>query len=305
MTDKTKKKKKFSFDKTWIIDKSIELGIFVLGFLIALWIDGVRSDNEVKQLKEHYMEIVKNDLDKDLANYEMAYEHDSIRAEGCDYILGWLLKRQSAEFHSFGIVKQNSNGSAGPGFEYDQTGSFNGGDTIQIIAENKGWMLDTSGYWLNRKMIKKIDSDFTLFASNSGDSVKSKIEFYAYYVDETKSIFQHSTGFEGMISQNTSSFMNTTEIESRLSDYYNFGSYLNWLENYYRDNHYVHYNELRYTYGPTDLYRYLYLITEEQNNEMIRQLTLASIHAKKEKRYYLQTIKKNRDLFSLINEVDI
>ena len=297
-----KKKNRFSFDRTWVIDKSIELSIFVLGFLIALWIDGVRDDNQVKQLKEHYMEIVQGDLEKDLETYEVAYHHDSLRAEGCDYILSWLLKRQNSEFHSYGILKHSSPGRIGPGFDFEEGGEFVEKDTVEIIAEQKGWFLDSSGYWINKQIVKSIDNDFNWFSEEINDSVVAKIQRYAWYVDETKSVFQHTTGYEGLISQNTSSFLNTTEIESKLSDYYSFGAYLNWLENYYREHHYVKFNELRYTYGPTELFRFLYLLNNEQNNDLIRQLTLASIHAKKEKRYYIKAIKLNKGLRELIDK---
>lgn len=298
----TKKNKKFSFDRTWVLDKAIELSIFILGFLIALWIDGVRDDNQVKQLKEHYMEIVQGDLEKDLETYEKAYYHDSLRADGCDYILGWLLKRQNSEFHSYGILKHSTSGRIGPGFDFEEGGEFIESDTVEIIAEQKGWFLDSSGFWINKLIVKSIDNDFNWFSQEINDSVVAKIDRYAWYVDETKSVFQHRTGYEGLISQNTSSFLNTTEIESKLSDYYSFGSYLNWLENYYRDHHYVKFNELRYTYGPTDLFRFLYLINNEQNNDLIRQLTLASIHAKKEKRYYIKAINLNKGLSELIEK---
>jgi len=298
--EKTPKKKKFNIDRLWVIDKVIELSIFVLGFLIALWIDGVRADNDVKQLKEHYMEVVQTDLRKDLESYEFSYHHDSLRAEGCDYILGWLLKRQNSEFHSYGTPKHSTEGRIGPGFDFDEGGFFDEVDTLEIVAEKNGWFLDSSGYWINKQIVRSVNNEFNWFSSQITDSVKSKIEKYAWYVDETKSVFQHTTGYEGLISQNTSSFLNTTEIESKLSDYYSFGSYLNWLENYYRDNHYVKYNELRYAYGPKDLFKFLYLLTNEQNNLLIQQLTLASIHAKKEKTYYLKAIEMNKNLADYI-----
>lgn len=305
MSEEPKKKKRFNIDRTWLIDKAIELSIFVLGFVIALYIDDVRDTNQVKQLKEHYLEIVRADLEKDLEAYEVAYHHDSLRAEGCDYILQFLLKRQNSEFHSFGTLRHSSPGKIGPGFDFEEGGAFNQGDTIQIVAERKGWFLDTSGFWINKAIVKSVENKFNWFSEEITDSVKGKIEGYAYYVDETKSIFQHTTGYEGLMAQNTSSFLNTTEIESKLSDYYSFGSYLNWLENYYRDNHYPRFNELRYSFGEIDLFQFLYLLSNEQNNEMIRQLTLASIHAKKEKRYYVGAIEKNRALQDLIKEMKL
>ncbi|MCB9225365.1 MAG: hypothetical protein R2780_00505 [Crocinitomicaceae bacterium] len=305
MAEQTKKKKRFNFDRKWLIDKAIELSIFVLGFAIALYIDDVRDSNQVKKLKEHYMEIVKADLEQDLKNYEVAYHHDSLRAEGCDFILQYLLKRQNSEFHSFGTLRHASPGKIGPGFDFEAAGNFAQGDTIQIIAERNGWFLDTSGFWLNKAIVKSVENKFNWFSEEITDSVKSKIDGYAYYVDETKSVFQHTTGYKGLMAQNTSSFMNTTEIESQLSDYYSFGSYLNWLEDYYRDNHYPKFNELRYSFGQVDLFQFLYLLNNEQNNELIRQLTLASIHANKEKRYYLGAIEKNKALQELIKEAKL
>lgn len=303
MSEQPVKKKRFNFDRTWLIDKSIELSIFVLGFVIALYIDDVRDTNQVKQLKEHYMDIVSSDLEKDLEAYEFAYQHDSLRAEGCDYILKFLLKRQNSEFHSFGTLRHNTAGKIGPGFDFEEGGKFNQGDTLQIVAERNGWFLDTSGFWVNKAIVKSVENKFNWFSEEITDSVRAKIEAYAHYVDETKSIFQYTTGYKGLMAQNTSAFLKTTEIESRLSDYYSFGSYLNWLENYYRDNHYPKFNELRYSFGEIDLFQFLYLLSNEQNNEMIRQLTLASIHAKKEKRYYLVAIEKNKSLQSLIKDM--
>lgn len=305
MSEEKKPKNKFKVDRLWVIDKVIELSIFVLGFLIALWIDGVRDDNDVKQLKEHYMEVVSSDLRKDLERYEFSYKHDSLRAEGCDYILGWLLKRQNTEFHSYGTVKHTSEGRIGPGFDFDEGGLFKESDTVEIVAEKNGWFLDSSGYWINKQIIKGVSNEFNWFSSEITDSVKAKIDHYAYYVDETKSVFQHTTGYEGLMSQNTSSFLSTTEIESKLSDYYSFGSYLNWLEDYYRNNHYVQFNELRYTYGPKEFFKFLYLLTNEENNKLIQQLTLASIHAKKETAYYLKAIEMNRELAGFVEDSEI
>ncbi|UKN00989.1 hypothetical protein K6119_14735 [Paracrocinitomix mangrovi] len=306
MTDKkeNKKEKWFKVDKVWFLDKGIELTIFILGFLIAMYIDDVRDSRSVKQLKEHHMAIVKKDLDHDLINYQRAYEHDSLRAEGCDYILQFLIKRQNSEFHSYGTLRHNTAGRIGPGFDFDEGGEFKSGDTIQIVAEKKGWFLDTSGFWINRQIVSSVDNQFNWFSQEIGDSVKKKIEFYAFYVDETKSVFQHKTGYDGLISQNTSAFLSTTQIESELSDYYYFGNYLNWLENYYRDSHYPKFNELRYSFGKIDLFQFLYLLNNEQNNELIQQLTLASIHAKKEKRYYLGAMDKNRGIQKLIKSKD-
>lgn len=295
-----KKEKWFKVDKVWFVDKAIELTIFVLGFLIALYIDDVRDAKSVKQLKEHHMDIVQKDLEHDIKNYRIAYEHDSIRAEGCDYILNFLIKRQNSEFHSYGTLKHNSKGRIGPGFDFEEGIDFVSGDTIQIVAEKKGWFLDTSGYWINKQIVSSMDQQFNWFSKENGDSVKQKIEYYSFYVDETKSVFQHKTGYNGLIAQNTSSFLNTTQIESELSDYFYFGNYLNWLENYYRDNHYPKFNELRYSFGQIDLFQFLYLLSNEQNNELIQQLTLASIQAKKEKRYYLKAITINERIQDLI-----
>jgi hypothetical protein len=299
-----KKARKFKVDRVWIIDKSIELGIFVLGFLIALYIDDVRDANDVKQLKEHYMEIVKSDLEKDLATYENAYHHDSLRAIGCDYILQFLIKRQHSEFHSFASLKHNSKGKIGPGFDFDEGGEFTKGDTIQIVSEKKGWFLDTSGFWLNKQIVSNLNNEFDWFSQEINDSVKSKIQSFSFFLDETRSVFQHRTGYEGLIAQNTSSFLNTTEIETRLSDYYSFGAYLNWLEDFYRNSHYPSYNELRYTFGQISFFNFLYLLSNEQNNELIRQLTLASIHAKKETRFYINAISLNKELQQLIKNRD-
>ncbi len=299
------KKKTFKVDKTWIIDKVIELSIFVLGFLIALWIDGVREENDVKQLKQHYLSIVEFDLEQDHVLYNSAYQHDSIRADGCDYILTWLLKRQSSTFHSFGLIKNSVDGHIGPGFEFDKGIGFNKGDTLQIIAEKGDWFMSNSGDWVNKHFVKSLNNDFNWFSSEINDSVISKINDYAYFVDETKSVFQQTAGYEGLISQNTSSFLNTTEIETKLSNYYSKGSYLNWLENYYRDNHYVQYNTLRYTFGQTDFFRFLILINSEENNQLIRHLTIASIHARKEMKYYLDQIERNNNLLDLISKIDL
>lgn len=301
---KEKKDKKFKFDRIWVLDKTIELSIFVLGFLIALWIDGVRDDNQMNQLKEHYLEIVEYDLIQDQVSYEDAYRHDSIRADGCDYILYWLLKRQRSEFHSYGALIHPSSGMTGPGFDFEEGINFDQGDTIQIIDEKEDWILDTSGFWINQKIVKSVYNEFSWFSEEINDTVVNKIKEYSSYVDDTKSVFQQTKGYEGLISQNTSSFLNTTSIETELSNYYSFGAYLNWLENYYRDNHYGNFNELRYTYGQTDLFRFLYLIDDEQNNELIRQLTLASIHAKKEKRYYLEILAINKSLQELIEGIN-
>lgn len=305
MSDKPKKERKFKVDRVWFIDKAIELSIFVLGFVIALYIDDARDANNVKELKEHYLEIVEADLNKDLADYEFAYQHDSLRAEGCDFILSFLIKRQNSEFHSFGTLKHNSESRIGPGFDFDVGQLFNQGDTLQIVAEKDGWFLDTSGFWVNKQIIRSVDNTFDWFSEEINDSVRSRIEFYSHYVDETKSVFQHRTGYEGLMAQNTASFLKATNIESKLSDYYSDGSYLNWLEDYYRDNHYPHYNELRYSFGEVPLFQFLYLINNEQNNELIKQLTLASIHAKKEKRYYLKAIQMNKELKSAIKDTKL
>jgi hypothetical protein len=270
--------------------------------LIALYIDDVREANNIQQLKEHYMEIVKSDLEKDLEAYEHAYKHDSLRADGCNYILSFLIKRQHSEFHSFGSLKHDTESKIGPGFDFEQGGFFNKGDTIQIVSEKKGWYLDTSGFWLNRQIVENLDNEFDWFSQEINDSVKSKIESYSLYVDETRSVFQHRTGYEGLMSQNTSSFLNTTQIESTLSDYYSFGAYLNWLEDFYRNNHYPNYNELRFRFGSISLFQFLYLLNNEQNNDLIGQLTLASIHAKKEKKYYLKAIRMNKGLQQLIKD---
>lgn len=303
MTDETKKK--WRFDRTWIIDKAIELSIFVLGFLIALWIDDVRDQNDIKQLKRHYMAVVQFDLEQDHEKYSEAYRHDSIRAEACDYILDFLLRRQNADIHSMGLLKFESKARIGPGFDFEGGPQFMQGDTIMVIAEKKGWYLDTSGFWLNKQLVKDVENDFNWFSKSISDTVKNKIEGYTYYVDQTKSVFQKTTGYEGLIAQNTSSFMEATELETALSEYYSLGSYLNWLENYYRDNHYPNYNELRYTYGPTDLFQFLYTINNEENSRLIQQLTLASIHAKKEKVYYLKVLEMNEGIQDLIKNMDL
>lgn len=299
-----KKERKFKVDRVWFIDKSIELTIFVLGFLIALYIDGVRDENEVKQLKGHYMDIISSDLEKDLETYEMAYEHDSLRAEGCDFLLGYLMKRQNAEFHSFGEVKHNTEGRIGPGFDFDTEGQFNQGDTIQIVSEKKGWYLDTSGSWINKQIVKTLSNEFDWFSQEITDSIKKKIESYTVYVDETRSVFQHTTGYDGMMSRNTSSFLSSTTVETKLSDYYSFGKYTNWIEDYYRNNHYPAYNELRHSFGHSSLFQFLYKLNNEQNTELIRQLTLASLHARKEMKYYQKAMSMNRLIQQLIEDRD-
>lgn len=300
MSETPKKKKWYHFDRTWLLDKGIELSIFVLGFVIALWIDGVRDDNHVKKLKEHYMEIVVSDLKKDLGNYEEALYHDSMRAEGCDYILTWLLQRQSSDYHSFAVLKHETKGRTGPGFDFGERVQFMANDTIQIISEQSGWFQDTSGYWINKQLVKAMDRQFNWFSTEVDDSVQVKLERYSEFVDGTKSVFQHTTGYDGLMSQNTSSFLNTTTVESRLSDYYGFGEYLNWLEDYYRDKHFVEFTNLRYSYGEANMFRFLYLLNNEQNNELIQHLTVASIHAKKEIKYYRKAIAMNKGLQELI-----
>ncbi|MBD3636361.1 MAG: hypothetical protein HUJ25_03390 [Crocinitomicaceae bacterium] len=303
MTQNNKKKeKKFKVDRVWFIDKGIELSIFVLGFLIALYIDDVRDANNIKQLKEHYMHIVQSDLEKDVKSYENAYNHDSLRVDGCDFILKFLIKRQNSEFHSYGKLRHNSKGKIGPGFDFEDGRAYSAGDTIQIVAEKKGWFLDTSGYWVNKQIVSNLDNTFNWFSEEIDDSVRAKIDFYEHYLDETRSVFQHTTGYKGLMAQNTSAFLNTTTIESELSDYYSFGSYLNWLEDYYRDSHYPKFCELRYSFGDISFFQFLYLLNNEQNNELIRQLTLAGIHAKKEMRYYQKALKMNGGIQQLIKD---
>lgn len=305
-SDKTaadsKKERKFKVDRVWFIDKGIELSIFVLGFLIALYIDDVRDANDVKKLKEHYMHMVGADLEKDMKTYEYAYKHDSLRAEGCEYILGFLLKRQNSEYHSFGKLKHNSKGHIGPGFDFDKSGSFNEGDTILIVNEEKGWYLDTSGYWINKRIVNIVDNSFNWFSQEINDSVKSKILFYQEYLDVTKSVFQHTTGYKGLMSQNTSKFLNSIRIETELSDYYQYGSYVNWLEDFYRESHFHKYNDLRYSFGDVNFFEFLYKLNKEQNNELIRQLTIAKIHAEKEMGYYTNAMNLNKSIHQLIKD---
>ena len=303
MAEKSKKKeRKFKVDRVWFIDKGIELSIFVLGFLIALWIDGVRDENDVKQLKEHYLQMVRVDLEKDMEAYEYAYEHDSLRAEGCAFILEYLLKRQNSEYHSFGKLKHDAGGHIGPGFDFDERRNFGQGDTILIVNEEKGWYLDTSGYWINARIVMIVDNSFNWFSQEINDSVKSEIVFYQDYLDITKSVFQHTTGYEGLISQNTSKFMNSIEIESELSDYYQYGSYVNWLEDFYRESHFHKYNDLRYSFGDVSFFEFLYKMNIEQNNDLIRQLTIAKNHAEKEIGYYQKAMKMNRRIQALIKD---
>lgn len=288
------------FDRTWIFDKVIELTIFVLGFFIALWIDGMRGDREVKQLHNHYLEILQLDLEKDKNDYEFAYRHDSLRAEGCDYLLTWLLKRQTSNQQTLAEVRYDSQGHIGPGFDFEEGWQFFAGDTIQIVGEDSGWYLDTTGYWINRRIVEKLDNDFTWFSAEVNDSVVNKMTFYEHYIDETKSVFQHRTGYDGMITQNTASFLETTEIESKLSAYYSFGSYLSWLEDYYRDSHFWQYSALRHSFGKTEIRRFLYLLDNEQNNELIRHLSLASMQSRKEMRYYREALALNAEVAALL-----
>lgn len=297
-----KNERKFKVDRVWIIDKGIELSIFVLGFLIALYIDDVRDANDVKKLKEHYIHMVRSDLEKDMKTYENAYKHDSLRSEGCEYILSYLLKRQNSEYHSFGRLKHDSKGHIGPGFDFDETGAFDEGDTILIVNEEKGWYLDTSGYWINARIVKIFDNSFNWFSQEINDSVKGKIEFYQDYLDVTKSVFQHTTGYKGLISQNTSKFLNSIRIETELSDYYQYGTYVNWLEDFYRESHFHKYNDLRYSFGDVSFFEFLYKLNKEQNNDLIRQLTIAKIHAKKEMGYYVNAMKMNRNIQQLIKD---
>lgn len=294
------KERKFKVDRVWFIDKGIELGIFVFGLLIALYIDDVRESGNVKKLKEHYLFIVSTDLQKDKGQYERVYEHDSLRAEGCQFILSYLQRRQNADYHSFGKLKHDTKGRIGPGFDFEDKNEFNAFDTILIINERKGWYLDTSGAWINAQIVSIIDNSFNWFSQEVDDSVKRKIEYYEPYLDDTRSVFQHTTGYNGLMAQNTSAFMNTTEIESQLSDYYSFGSYLNWIEDFYRVSHYPDYNELRFSFGDVSFFDFLYRLNNEQNSELIRQLTIAKIQAQKEMGYYRKAIKMNKDVQQLI-----
>ena len=303
MAEKPKKKeRKFKVDRVWFIDKGIELTIFVLGFLIALWIDGVRDENDVKQLKEHYLDMVRVDLEKDMEAYQFAYEHDSLRAEGCEFILGYLLKRQNSEYHSFGKLKHDTKGNIGPGFDFSEMGDFNQGDTILIVNDEKGWYLDTSGYWINSRIVNIVDNSFNWFSQEINDTVKSEITFYQEYLDITKSVFQRTTGYNGLISQNTSKFMNSTAIETELSDYYQYGKYVNWLEDFYRESHFHKYDDLRYSFGEVSFFEFLYKMDNEQNNDLIRQLTIAKKHAKKEMGYYQKAMRMNASIQVLIQD---
>ena len=283
-------------DKIWVIDKFIELGIFILGFVIALYIDDVRIKSSEKKLKTHYMKIIMSDLKADLKSYKIAFNHDSTRASGCDYILTYLIRKQNAEILTFGKLIHNSHGRIGPGFQFDKGKLFAKGDTIQIISEKRGWLLDTSNFWVNKQIIKNIKNDFDWFSEEIDSNVKDKIEFYSKYIDDTKTVFQQTTGNEALITVNTSSILNKSNLEKNLSYYYKFGSFLNWLENFYRNYHYLKYNDLRYTYGNTNLFSFLYKLSSEQNNELIELLTIASIHAKKEANYYKEVINLNKNL---------
>ena len=283
-------------DKLWVIDKFIELGIFILGFVIALYIDDVRIKSSEKKLKTHYMKIIMSDLKADLQSYNIAYKHDSTRAAGCNYILSFLIKKQNAEILTFGKLVHNSHGRIGPGFQFDKGKLFTKGDTIQIISEKKGWLLDTSNFWVNKQIIRNIKNNFDWFSEEIDSNVKNNIEFYSKYIDDTKTVFQQTTGNEALITVNTSSILNKSNVEKNLSSYYKFGSFLNWLENFYRNHHYLKYNDIRYSFGNTSLFSFLYKLNSEQNNELIELLTIASIHAKKEANYYKEAIELNKNL---------
>ena len=309
-TDKSAKAKKPSneegkpdppvVDRTLIVDKLIDLGIFVLGVVIALWIDDRRGTNEVKKLHTHYLEILQHDLDMDKEGYEYALEYDSVRAEGCDYLLGWLLKRQSSDLHSFGMVKHDTKGRIGPGFDFEEGWQFFAGDTLQILDEENGWLLDTTGYWVNQRIVSNLDKEFNWFSSEVSDTVVDRIAYFEPYIDKTQTVFQNRTGYDGMITQNTANFLETTEIESKLSDYYSRGAYISWIENYYRDEHFWQYSNLRHSFGQTEMRRFLYLLSNEQNNELIRHLSIASMHSKKEVDYYREMLQKNLELQALM-----
>tara|TARA_B100001287_G_scaffold272541_1_gene274400 strand:+ start:4442 stop:5350 length:909 start_codon:yes stop_codon:yes gene_type:complete len=290
-------------DKLWVIDKFIELGIFILGFVIALYIDDARIQSSEKQLKTHYLKIISSDLEADLKSFNVAFNHDSTRAAGCDYILSFLIKKQNAEILTFGKLVHNSQGRIGPGFQFDKGKLFKKGDTIQILSENKGWLLDTSNYWVNKQIIKNIKNKFDWFSQDIDSNVKNKIEFYSKYVDDTKTVFQQTTGNEALIGVNTSSILNKSNLEKDLSSYYKFGSFLSWLEDFYRNNYFIKYNDLRYTYGKVSLFSFLYKLDSEQNNELIELLTIASIHAKKEANYYKEAIELNKNLQQQISNV--
>lgn len=296
------KERKFKVDRVWFIDKGIELSIFVLGFLIALYIDDVRDAGQIKQLKEHHLEIVQLDLEKDLVNYQLALEHDSLRSLGCDLVLEYLVKRQRSELYTQGVLMREEQSWKGPGTVFQESKMYAATDTIEIITEEKGWCLTQSGDWVDRSKIQRFNTDFSWFSNEIMNGVKEQIDFYAFYIDETKSVFQHKTGYLGLISQNTSAFLNTTEVETQLSDYYSFGSYLNWLEDYYRDNHYPLFNELRYSFGEIELFQFLFMLSTEQNNDLIQQISLASIHSKKEVRYYQEAISMNKSLQQLLKD---
>ena len=137
-------------DKIWVIDKFIELGIFILGFVIALYIDDVRIKSSEKKLKTHYMKIM-SDSKADLATN--SFQPRFTRAFGCDYILSYLIRKQNAEILTFGKLVHNSHGRIGPGFQFDKGKLF--AKVIQYkLFRKKGWLLDTSNFWVNKQIIK-------------------------------------------------------------------------------------------------------------------------------------------------------
>lgn len=286
--------------KIWYLNTFIQLAIFVLGFFIAMWIDEFRQSRETVKLKEHYLGIVKNDVEKDIQNYQNAYEHDSLRSIGCDLVLKLLLSRQRAFRNELGILRTSFQSKKGPGNEFDTLRIMNKGDTIAILDKSDNWIMDSSGAWLPKNIISKMDIQFNWFFRGSDTTIKNRVSELEYYIDETKSVFQLKTGYEGLIMQNTSNLTNH-ELQSSLSNYYKFGEYVNWLENYYRDSHYDIYNELRFSFGQESFINFIYRLDEDGNNQLIQQLSIAKKHADREVKYYKQAIELASDILVKLN----
>ena len=289
-------------EKIWYLDKIIELSIFILGFYIALWIDDYRSEKDTQHLKVHYRDIINRDIQKDCENYQFAFTHDSLRAIGCDLVLDLLTQRQRSFRSELGILRTNYRSRLGPGLEFDTLKTVFKGDTLLILDKSDDWMMDSTGVWVPKKVISKLNIKFNWFFKESDLEIKKKIIDMEEYLDETQSVFQLKTGYEGLLGQNTSNLTNAA-LQSDLSKYYKYGDYVNWLEAYYRESHYNVYNELRYTFGEESFLNFIYRLDEDGNDKLIQQLTIAKKHAIKEMEYYKKAMTMGEDLLEKLKAV--